>query len=74
MKLKKIRPETLNQLSNPHGNVQRCPSTPQEKRSTGTGEETKTPNGIKDFKGIKRKMAAKKSKQLKVKRKSSQGM
>jgi hypothetical protein len=55
MKLKKIRPETLNQLSNPHGNVQRCPSTPQEKRSTGTGEETKTPNGIKDFKGIKKK-------------------
>jgi hypothetical protein len=38
---------TLNQLSNPHGNVQRCPSNPQEKRRTGTGEEILTPNSNK---------------------------
>jgi hypothetical protein len=33
--------------------VQRCPSIPQEKRSTGTGTETKTPNGIKEIKEMK---------------------
>lgn len=32
--------------------MQRCPSIPQEKRSTGTGTETKTPNGIKEIKEI----------------------
>jgi hypothetical protein len=52
---------TFNQKSYPQGNVQRCPSNPQEKRRTGTGEETKTPNSKKENKGIKRmKMAAKK--------------
>jgi hypothetical protein len=33
--------------------VQRCPSNPQEKRRTGTGTETKTPNGIKEIKEMK---------------------
>lgn len=33
--------------------MQRCPSIPQEKRSTGTGTETKTPNGIKEIKEMK---------------------
>jgi len=48
---------TLNQQSYPQGNVQRCPSNPQEKRCTGTGEETKIPNSKKENKGkkIKRK-------------------
>jgi len=41
--------------------VQRCPSNPQEKRCTGTGEETKIPNSKKENKGKKlKKMAAKK--------------
>jgi TRAP-type C4-dicarboxylate transport system substrate-binding protein len=30
--------------------VQRCPFNPQEKRSTCTGKEIKTPNGIKEIK------------------------
>jgi len=30
--------------------VQRCPSNPQEKRRTGTGEETKIPNSIRKIK------------------------
>jgi len=47
-------------MSTPQGNVQRCPSNPQEKRRTGTGEETKTLNSKKENKGNKRKMAAKK--------------
>jgi len=33
--------------------VQRCPSNPQEKRRTGTGEETKIPNSKKENKGNK---------------------
>jgi len=45
---------TLNQKSSPQGNVQRCPSNPQEKRCTGTGEEIKSPNSKKENKGIKR--------------------
>jgi len=44
---------TLNQQSSPQGNVQRCPSNPQEKRCTGTGEETKIPNSKKENKGKK---------------------
>jgi len=42
-------------MSTPQGNVQRCPSNPQEKRRTGTGEETKTLNSKKENKGNKRK-------------------
>jgi len=34
--------------------VQRCPSNPQEKRRTGTGEETKIPNSNKENKGKKK--------------------
>jgi len=41
----------LSNCCNPHGNVQRCPQNPQEKRSTSTGKEIKTQNGLK----IKRK-------------------
>jgi len=48
---------TLNQKSSPQGNVQRCPSNPQEKRCTGTGEETKIPKfkkrKIKELKEFK---------------------
>jgi hypothetical protein len=45
----------LKQKSSPQGNVQRSPSNPQEKRRSGTGEETKTPNSKKENKGNKRK-------------------
>lgn len=51
-------------LSNPHGNVQRCPQNPQEKRSTSTGKEIKTP---KWNKRIKRKWP-------KMKKERSQGL
>jgi len=74
-KLRKIRPNyyTFKQKSNPHGNVQRCPSNPQEKRRTGTGEETKTLNSKKENNGIKRKNGREETKLNGIKRKSSQG-
>jgi len=43
---------TLKLLSNPHGNVQRCPKNPQAKRSTSTGEETNNPKWKKENKGL----------------------
>jgi len=40
----------LSNCCNPHGNVQRCPQNPQEKRSTSTGKEIKTPKWNKGLK------------------------
>lgn len=57
-------------LSNPHGNVQRCPQNPQEKRSTSTGKEIKTPKWNKRIKRIKRI----KKKMAKMKKERSQGL
>jgi len=51
--------------------VQRCPSNPQEKRSTGTGEEIKTPNSKKENKGIKRRKRPRRNKSNQIKRKGS---
>jgi len=53
--------------------VQWCPSNPQEKRRTGTEEETKTPNSKKENKGIKRRKWPRRKKLKGIKRKSSQG-
>jgi len=47
MKLKKIRPETLITAVIPTRKCARVPINPTREAGTGTGKETKTPNGIK---------------------------